>query len=148
MKTLDTRAYLDMICGLLAQGQTGISIPVAGSSMAPFLHHGDAVYLEPPGEALKKGDIVLYTRPGGQYVLHRIVRVNPDGSFLMLGDAQQELERIEGRDQIHGRVTAVRHRGALLTPEDMRWRFFATAWIPLRPWRRKIMGTIAKLKSR
>lgn len=147
-KQVDTTEYLDMVCGLLEEGHTAVPVLVAGGSMAPFLHHGDTVYLQPPKPPLKRGDIVLYTRPGGQYVLHRIVGCNPDGSFLLLGDAQSVRERVESADRIRGRVAAAQHRGRMLTPQSLRWRFFATVWIWLRLCRRRLMGLISACKHK
>lgn len=136
MKTVDTKEYLDMICGLLRDGNRKVAIPVAGSSMTPFLHHGDTVYLNPVEAPLKRGDIVLYTRPSGQYILHRIVNVNPDGSYIMIGDAQTQREWIRGREEIHGIVVSALHRGKVLTSASFRWWFFEKIWlhvVPLRP---------------
>lgn len=147
-KTVDTKEYLDMVCGLLEEGKTSVPVPVAGSSMTPFLHHGDTVYLEQPRGKLKKGDIVLYTRPSGQYILHRIVKVNADGSFLMLGDAQTERERIQSEKQIHGRVVRAVHKGRRIGPESLRWRLFATVWVWVWPWRRQIVNLVGKIKNR
>ena len=147
-RVLDTKEYLDMVCELLEAGKTDVPVPVAGSSMTPFLHPGDTVYLNPATPPLRKGDIVLYTRPGGRYVLHRIVKVNADGSFIMLGDAQQEREWIESKDQIHARVTSALHGEKLLTPKSFRWRFFATVWrwaVPLRRW---IMTAYARIRKK
>jgi len=146
-KIVDTKEYLDMVCSLLAEGNSSVPVPVAGSSMTPFLHHGDTVYLEQPRGRLKKADIVLYTRPSGQYVLHRIIRVNADGSFIMLGDAQTEREWIESAAQIHGRVIRAVHRGRILDPGSLRWKFFASVWIWVRPWRRQIMTLVAGMKG-
>lgn len=146
MKTVDTKEYLDAICGLLREGHREVSVPVAGGSMSPFLHHGDTVYLNPVGKLPKKGDIVLYTRPSGQYILHRIVNVNPDGSYIMLGDAQTQRERIESAASIHGIVVSALHRGKLLTPRSFRWILFATVWqwvVPLRPFIMKSWKIIA-----
>ena len=147
MRMVDTKQYLDMICGLLREGNREISVPVAGSSMSPFLHHGDTVYLNSVDTPPKKGDIVLYTRPGGQYILHRIVKVNPDGSYIMLGDAQTQRERIESSEAIHGIVVSARHLGRQLTPASFRWRFFEKIWlhvVPLRPLIMKSWKIIAR----
>lgn len=136
MKKVDTKEYLDMISGLLREGRTNVPVTVAGSSMTPFFHHGDTVFLNPPDGPLKKGDVVLYVRPTGQYVLHRIVKVNPDGSFIMLGDVQTDREWIEGSAAVRGVVVKVLHRGNMLTKESLRWRFFEKVWpnvVPLRP---------------
>ena len=147
MKTLDTTEYLDVICGLLREGHREVSVPVAGSSMSPFLHHGDTVYLDPVEAPPKKGDIVLFTRPSGQYILHRVARVNPDGSYVMLGDAQTRRERIESVASIHGIAVSALHQGQMLTPASPRWRFFGTVWqhvVPLRPFFMRSWKIIAR----
>lgn len=67
-----------------------------GTSMLPLIRQGiDSVSLIPIGTAtaLKKGDVVLYRRAGGQHVLHRIVGTSKDDTFIMCGDAQIVLER-------------------------------------------------------
>lgn len=135
-KMVDTKEYLDVICSLLAEGRQEVPVTVAGSSMTPFLHHGDTVYLNPRVDPPKKGDIVLYTRPSGQYILHRVVQVNGDGSYIMLGDIQTDREWIESVEAIHGIAVKALHRGRILTPKSARWQFFARVWlhmVPLRP---------------
>ena len=135
-KMVDTKEYLDVICSHLAEGRQEVPVTVAGSSMTPFLHHGDTVYLNPRVDPPKKGDIVLYTRPSGQYILHRVVQVNGDGSYIMLGDIQTDREWIESVEAIHGIAVKALHRGRILTPKSARWQFFARVWlhmVPLRP---------------
>lgn len=144
---LDTKEYLDTVCDLLSQGQQLVPVPVAGSSMTPFLHPGDTVYVDLPTQPLRKADIVLFTRPSGQYILHRIIKVNPDGSFIMLGDAQTEREYVDGPGRIHARVTKATHKGKLLTPRSLRWLFFATVWIWAAPLRPKLMALWASIKK-
>lgn len=146
-RVVDTKEYLDIVCDLLENGETSVPVPVAGSSMIPFLHPGDTVYLDLPAAPLKRADIVLYTRPSGKYILHRIIAVNDDGSFFMMGDAQQEREWIESARQIRARVTCARHKGKLLTPRSPRWRFFATVWIRVVPLRHFLMNTVGKIKK-
>lgn len=139
-KVLDTRAYLDEVCRLLDQGQQHVAVPVTGGSMIPFLHNGDTVYLDLPDTPLRKGDVVLYTRENGQYILHRIKKINKDGSFIMVGDAQQALERLPRRDMIHARVTSARHRGALIMPGQPRWWFYSHVWLAVVPVRHRLMS--------
>ena len=52
---VDTTQYLDMVSDLLREGRQQVAVTVAGSSMVPFLHHGDKVYLDPLPEVLKAG---------------------------------------------------------------------------------------------
>lgn len=147
-RTVDTKEYLDMVCDLLAQGKTQVPVPVAGSSMMPFLHPGDTVFLDLPGGKLRVGDIPLFTRPDGRYILHRIVEVRKDGSFVMLGDAQTERELVDGIHRIRAVVTSANHKGKLLTPRSVRWIFFATVWrwiVPFRPLVTKLWDRIKKI---
>ena len=87
-KKVDTAEYMGMLRELIGQGHR-VSVRVAGNSMSPFLKHGrDTVFFTAPDSEIKKGDIVFYTRPNGQYIMHRVCRVNPDGSLDISGDAQ------------------------------------------------------------
>lgn len=66
---------------------TGFTImTVVGDSMMPLLRQGiDTVKIVPAPKKLKKYDVPLYKKPSGQYVLHRIVKVNEDG-YMTCGD--------------------------------------------------------------
>lgn len=47
-----------------------------GDSMEPVLHNQKStVVIEKPIKTLQKYDVVLYRRPTGEYVLHRIVHI-------------------------------------------------------------------------
>ena len=134
---------------LLAIMDTGAAAPlvISGYSMSPFLVHGrDTVYLAPPPETLKKGDMILYRRDSGMYVLHRICAVTGD-TFTLIGDGQQEKEPGIRKDQILARVTAVRRKGRMLKKGSFRWDFFEKVWlnmIPLRPAALKLYGLLKK----
>ena len=57
-----------------------------GDSMEPLLHNRKStVVIEKKRRSLKQYDVVLYRRPTGEYVLHRIVKVL-DGKYLIRGD--------------------------------------------------------------
>ena len=106
---------------------------VSGGSMTPFLVHGrDTVFLTKVSRPLKRGDIVLYQRKGGAYVLHRICSVEA-GSFSMVGDAQTEIEHGITSSQIFAVVCAVDRKGRRQAPGSFWWDFFATIWIRMIP---------------
>ena len=111
---------------------------ISGNSMSPFLiHHRDTVYLSALTRPPRRGDIVLYQRRDGQYVLHRVYSLQGD-TCTMLGDAQTQLEPGIGLHQIRAIVTGVRRKGKLLTPDSFWWLFFERIWIRIRPVRRPI----------
>lgn len=146
-RILDTQAFLDTICDLLKQGEKNVPIPVVGGSMVPFLIHGDTVYLDLPQGPIKVGDILLYTRASGMYVLHRVYRVNQDGSLIMVGDAQTELELLPSREQVHARVSFARHRDKINRPGQLRWWAYSYLWLWLLPLRPRLIHLREKLRK-
>ena len=131
---VDTKEYLNTICQLLREGKQDLPVPVTGNSMCPFLHPGDIVYLNRFAD-LEKGDIVLFTRPDGSFVLHRIYQIKKDGSYLILGDNQLLPEPVPA-ERIHAIVTSVRIKEKVVTPKSLRWQCYAELWS--RPVRRII----------
>lgn len=75
-------------------------LTVTGRSMLPLLlDRVSRVKLTAITEP-KYGDIVLYRRDNGTYVLHRIVKCCEDGTYTMCGDGQTVLEPRLRRDQM------------------------------------------------
>ena len=63
-----------------------------GTSMNPLLISGrDKVYIEKPNGRLKRGDVALYNRSNGSYILHRVFKVL-DNSYVFWGDNHFMLE--------------------------------------------------------
>ena len=145
-RVLDTQIYLDTVCALLHEGSTHVPVIVAGNSMTPFFDPGDTVYLDLPRGPVGVGDVILFARFGWQYVLHRVVRVFPDGSLELLGDAQIRSERVQP-DQVRAVVTGVRRGDKLLDEKSLRWRFFRGPWRHvrrLRPWVNRIRNHVRR----
>ena len=65
---------------------------IKGTSMMPLLRqYRDIIEIRPKGEhRCKKYDVVLYKR-GKNYILHRVLRVLPDG-YIIAGDHNTFLE--------------------------------------------------------
>ena len=69
----------------LASGME-VLLPVKGSSMLPFIHPGkDLVLLRKEKEVLE-GDVVLALTLAGNYVIHRVIKIEEDGSLTLKGD--------------------------------------------------------------
>lgn len=81
---------------ILAEQGSVIS-PIKGDSMFPMLdEEKDAVRIVPVRGVLKKYDIPLYRRPGGQLVLHRIIEVRKN-HYMICGDNRDGLEKVPFR---------------------------------------------------
>ena len=116
-----------------------------GTSMLPMLHPGvDQVTLSPLPERLKKYDLPLYRRAGGQYVLHRVIRAGE--TYTCCGDHQYLPEPGLHRDQMIAVVTAFTHRGKQISVEHPLYRIYARFWCASRSTRYFIYRAINKLR--
>ena len=81
----------------ILEAQGFIIAPVKGDSMLPMLdENSDSVKIVPAKGTLKKFDLPLYRRPGGQLVLHRIIEVKKN-HYIICGDNRKELEKVPHR---------------------------------------------------
>lgn len=139
MRKVDTNEYVSVLRELTEEGKE-VSLLVAGSSMSPFLiHERDYICFKKPDRELQKGDMVFYQRLSGQFVMHRICKVKPDG-FYIVGDAQTEIEGPVLREQIFAIVTRVKRKGKWIEPGDFWWLFFEKVWINMIPMRRMFIN--------
>lgn len=144
VKVLPPEILMDKLIGLLEEAES-VPLVISGGSMVPFLVHGrDLVYLSKVTAPLKRGDMILYRRDNGRYILHRIWRIEKE-SFTMVGDAQTVLEPGIRPDQVLARVTAVRRKGKLLRSGSFWWEFFEKVWIRIVPLRRSLMSAYSHL---
>lgn len=97
---------LPLIKQALERGEEFLLYP-RGESMLPLIRPArDGVYLMAPNK-LRRLDICLYRRPGGRYVLHRLIRIEKNGTLSFRGDNQSELERGISPECVIARVSAV-----------------------------------------
>ncbi len=142
MREIDTRTYISTLRELVREGHD-VNLIISGSSMAPFLiHHRDTIIFGPVDRPLKRGDMVFYERPSGQFVMHRIRKVGREGLYL-IGDAQTETEGPLPPDCVFAIIKQVCRKGVWLDEKSKVWRFFATVWLRVIPFRRIIMRVYA-----
>lgn len=147
MKVVDTREYMSVFRELTEKGKE-VSVVISGNSMSPFLVHGrDSIYFKKPDRNLRKGDMVFYQRNNGQFVMHRICKVEKD-EYYLVGDAQQEIEGPLKRKQIFAIVTRVCRKGKWIRPGDFWWEFFARIWIRVIPFRHGLLRIYRVLRRK
>lgn len=114
-----------------------IMITVTGTSMNPMLRHKkDKVVLTSCDKFnLKKGDIPLYRRSNGKYVLHRIVKVK-ENSYDICGDNQCEIERDVPKTAVIAVVKAFERDGKMYACNDIVYRLYWRLWVLSIPIRR------------
>ena len=115
------------------------NLMVTGNSMYPMLRSGvDMVELIPLAEKQKKGDIILYRRDNGRYILHRIVAVTKDG-YICCGDNQAEKEPVR-QDQLLAVVDGFARKGKLYALTNPVYRIYAAFWTGTFPVRRQVLA--------
>lgn len=82
-------------------------IGIETGSMTPALNVGDAViiYKNCDVDKLEEKDIIAYKRDDGVTVIHRIIKVNSDGTFITKGDYNNVADTLYvKKDQVEGKV--------------------------------------------
>jgi hypothetical protein len=113
-----------------------INITVTGDSMFPLWKHkrDSVVITRCEKTSLKKGDIPLYRRVTGQYIMHRIVKVNND-SYNLCGDAQTQVEYNIKAENIIGVVKAFTRKGKKYDCRNLLFRVYSVLWVAILPFR-------------
>ena len=147
MKTVNTYEYISLLRELTEQGKE-VNVRISGSSMSPFLkNQRDIIVFKKPERELRKGDMVFYQRVTGQYVMHRIWKVNSKG-FYIVGDAQTDIEGPVKQEQIFAIVTKVQRDGKWIEAGDFWWEFFEHVWIRMVPFRKLIFKIYSMIKGK
>ena len=98
-----------------------------GDSMMPLIKEGrDVLIIESPKGRLKKGDVPLYKRDSGQYVLHRVHKVLPDG-YIICGDNRIFRERGICDRHIIGVLTGIIREGREISFDTLSYKLYRFA---------------------
>lgn len=115
----------------LAEGQS-VRFSPRGTSMLPMIRQGrDSVVLSPVIGKLKRGDIPLYRRDNGSYVLHRIDEAGE--TYTCIGDHQFVLEHGIRQDQVIAVVTEFYRGNRRCSTKNVGYRAYCALWRMSRP---------------
>ena len=152
MKPIETQVamaeVLPMIEESFRQGLT-VTLGVTGNSMLPlFRHKRDSVILSACDPlSLKRGDVPLYRRPDGKFILHRILHVKKD-TYTLAGDAQHELEVGLPKSCVLAVMTGFTRKGKTVSCRNIGYRMYAACWMVLRPFRPYLFRIASRLRRR
>ena len=109
-------------------GDKEFTLPVTGTSMLPLLvEKRDSIILKKAVPPLRRGDLPLYRRADGSFVLHRIVKVK-NGKYIMSGDNQFIPEYGITDDMIIGVVTKIIRNGKEFGVRSLPYMLYASIW--------------------
>ena len=130
---------------ILTSGGT-VELTVTGRSMEPMLHDGvSRVRLAAPRK-LRRGDLPLYRRADGSYVLHRVTQA--DGRCMTCcGDAQWVFEPNITRSQIVAVMEAFdREGGRWVRADSALYGAYWRVWLAIRPLRHLAVGGTRRIR--
>lgn len=133
---------------LLAQGRQAAFV-VTGMSMWPLLCHGrDRVVVEQcDPTALCKGDIVLLQTPLGNYLLHRVTKIQGD-LIQTTGDGNCFRDGFFPRSCVKAQVVQVVRRGKVIPCSAFRWRLVFALWMQLYPFRGTLLSLLRRISGK
>lgn len=99
---------------------------VHGYSMYPLLcNHRDSVYIE-KANSYKKYDVVLFERPNGKLVLHRIIKIK-NGFYYFCGDNDFVIEKV-AEHQFIGKMTEFSRKDKEYTINNFWYKLYSRVW--------------------
>jgi len=134
----------------LSDNDTLVPLRIFDGSMTPFLQKArDVAYLRGVKfQEPKVGDIILFERTNhSKWILHRILKILPDGTYVVNGDAQSWCEIVKP-DQMYAVVSEISIDGKEPISVDARYRKFLRAiWRPVRVIRPLIFSIVNRFRN-
>ncbi len=121
---ISNREFLAVMQEAFSRGQQ-LKFTPSGTSMLPMLDGmNDTVTFAEKPERLKKYDVAFYQRNNGQLVLHRVVKLCGDGSYVFSGDNQYYYEPGIRDENILALMVAFTHGDKEHTTDDFSYRLY------------------------
>lgn len=152
MKTYDINSVEELL-----KTQESVAFLTSGTSMRPLLRtHKDIVIIAKPKHPLCVGEVPLYKKAGIQkLVLHRIIGVKSNGTYITRGDNTYHNEQVKPCDVV-GVMTSLYRSGKYIDcGNSFRYKtyvkvnrlFYPVRWMwhtKVRPFLRKIYKSVIK----
>ncbi len=124
-----------------------LTIFTVGRSMEPLLYERETlVVICRVDRKLKRGELPLYKRQDGKYVMHRIIRTCKN-TYITRGDNQFVNETIP-MESVIGVVREVHRRGKVIRTDSFGYKLYVLFWrlsYPVRFLCRKLYARIKRL---
>ena len=115
----------------IASGKPVVTITV-GDSMEPLLsNRSSRVVIVRAESELKRNDLPMYKRPTGQFVMHRIIKVD-EKFYYTRGDNRAGLEKVP-KDWVQGVVTEIYRKEKHFLVSNPWYRCYVKVWNLIYP---------------
>ncbi len=121
---------------------------VKGTSMNPMLKEGrDRVVIKTVKGDIKKGDVVLYMRENGTYILHRVFKVT-DSALVCCGDNHTVLEYGVKKNAVLGILTGYYKGNTYIDlNKSVKYKLYKALWGNRRNFRAFVIKIKSKIKK-
>ncbi len=117
------------------QAEKSVILSTRGRSMQPLIYEGKTkVLIEPLKDKPQKGDLLLWLRKDGTYVLHRMVGED-EKHYLLLGDNCIHVNHAN-KKRVIGIATSICRNGKWFSVTDRRYMMYVRIWTALFPFRK------------
>ena len=130
----------------IASGKPVVTVTV-GDSMEPLLYNRDTrVVIIKKDSDLLPGDLPVYKRPDGKFVMHRIIKADPL-HYYTRGDNRCGLECVP-KDWVLGVVTEIYRKDRHFSVTDKGYKNYVRLWNAVYPMRWIFYKLRAGMKKR
>ena len=149
MKQYDINAVEEVL-----KRQDTASFLTSGASMHPLLRtHKDIVVIKRAEHPLRVGDVPLYKKSGvDKLILHRIIDIKEDGTYVTRGDNTYHKEYIMPDDVVGVMVSIYRGGKYIDCSTSKKYKRYVNRnkfFYPVRyVWKVVIRGTLSKIKRK
>ncbi len=149
IKQTNMETMFPLIEAAIASGGS-VKLKVSGYSMYPLVASRRDSVLLVKADSIKVGDVPLYKRDDGSYILHRIVG-KKDGAFYTMGDYETKKEYPVYPEQIVAKASGFYRKEKFIDCKSKGYKlynFFWTHTLFLRPLLLNLIADIGKNKKR
>ena len=139
-------ASLSPLMEEILRSGASVELTVSGNSMWPMLRNQTSRVRLAPVSHLRKGDLPLYRRADGKFILHRVVGVS-DGAYNCCGDNQWHIETGLEKKQMIALVTHFTYKEHWVSVDNRLYRAYWRVWVAVRPLRRLVFGGLRRVKQ-
>lgn len=139
-RTIANNILIPEVARLVAEGNS-VSLMAKGNSMLPFIRDGKDSIVFTKADSYKVGDLLLCEVAPSRYVMHRLVRIAPDGRLILMGDGNLKGTESTTMDKVMAKASFILRNGR--RPIDLEgngFRILSYIWKLLKPFRRIILG--------
>ena len=149
VKRAEAENLMPLVLPMIESGKS-VKLTVTGYSMYPLVSSRRDQVLLAKAETLKVGDVPLFRRHDGSYILHRIIK-EKNGVFATMGDYENKEEYPVTKEQIVAKAIGFYRKGRFMDCNSFGYKAYSFLWrktAKIRPFMLHFMAKAARVKGK